>query len=315
VTAALDTVLDRTLVGYGNVGYAMRRRAWRDDEPPAGALAGKVAVVTGAGSGIGTAACAGLARLGATVRMVVRDRARAARAREEVERAARGGVIAADECDVSSLAAVRADGEAFQGPLHVLVHNAGAMPPQREVTAEGNEVALATHVLGPHLLTAVLRRALAAGAPSRVIWVSSGGMYARGLELDDVQSERQEYGPATVYARTKRMEVVLAGQWAERLRDEGIVVHAMHPGWVRTPGLARSLPKFDAVARPLLRTPEQGADTIVWLAAAAAPARSSGGFWHDRRERPQHYLMRTRKTPAQTRALWEACGRLTGVEE
>ena len=110
----------------------------------------------------------------------------------------------------------------------------------------------------------------------------------------------------------KRAQVVLSEQWAEALRGEGIAVHAMHPGWADTPGVRRWLPTFRLATRPLLRTPEQGADTIVWLAAAEEPGRSSGRFWHDRRQRPLHYLGRTKEGEADRRALWEACERLTG---
>ena len=93
--------------------------------------------------------------------------------------------------------------------------------------------------------------------------------------------------------------------------DPGVVVHAMHPGWADTPGVRSSLPTFYRLTRPLLRTPEQGADTIVWLAAAAEPGCSTGGFWHDRRRRPTHRLPWTRESAADREALWTACERLT----
>ena len=144
-----------------------------------------------------------------------------------------------------------------------------------------------------------------------MLWVTSGGMYAQPLRLDDLQYEYGEYSGTAAYARTKRMQVALAREWGERLAGSGIVVHSVHPGWADTPGLAESLPRFKALARPLLRSPEQGADTIVWLAAADQPSSSSGRFWHDRRERPTHYAGRTREGAADRRALWEACEALT----
>jgi hypothetical protein len=78
----------------------------------------------------------------------------------------------------------------------------------------------------------------------------------------------------------------------------------MHPGWAQTPGVTDSLPGFDKIAKPILRTPEQGADTIVWLVAAAEPSRSSGRFWHDRRVRPTHYLPWQHDDPAIRAKLW-----------
>jgi dehydrogenase/reductase SDR family protein 12 len=95
--------------------------------------------------------------------------------------------------------------------------------------------------------------------------------------------------------------------WAKRLAGTGVTVHAMHPGWADTAGVQSSLPRFYRATRPLLRSPDQGADTIVWLGAAAEPADSSGGFWHDRRRRPTHLLPGTREDEADRRRLWAEC--------
>src|SRR3954452_16186758 len=124
----LDTALDRALIGYGNIGYFVRRNFWAADPAP-DALRGRVAIVTGANSGLGKATAAGLARLGASVRMVVRRPAAGHAARADILAAVPRADLGVDECDVSSLASVRRYAEGFDGPLHVLVHNAGVMPP------------------------------------------------------------------------------------------------------------------------------------------------------------------------------------------
>ena len=182
--------------------------------------------------------------------------------------------------DISLRRSVRACAErllASSEPVHVLVHNAGVLPTERRETEEGLELTFATNVLGPHLLTRLLRERLVASAPARVLFVSSGGMYTRRLDVDDLQSRIGPFDGRVAYARSKRAEVVLAERWAEELAGAGVVVHAMHPGWADTPGI-KLIPTFQRVMRPLLRTPEQGADTIVWLAAAEEPGRIDRAF-------------------------------------
>jgi len=245
----------------------------------------------------------------------VRDAGRGERARAVVAEHADGGAVAVHLADLSRPAEVRAFAERFaaeQDALHVLVNNAGVLLSERTETPDGIETVFATNVLGPFLLTNLLLGLLERSAPSRVVNVSSGGMYTARLDVSDLQTERRAYDGPDVYARTKRAEVVLTELWAERLAGTGVTVHAMHPGWADTPGVSGSLPRFHAVTGPLLRTPDEGADTIVWLGAAAEPALRSGRFWHDRRERATHRVPRTCETAADRAALWAACARLTG---
>ena len=149
--------------------------------------------------------------------------------------------------------------------------------------------------------------------PARIINVSSGGMYTQKIRVDDLQWRLQPYDGTRAYARTKRGQVILTELWADRLEDRGIVVHSMHPGWAATPGVADSLPAFYRVTRPLLRTAEEGADTIVWLCASDEAAETTGLFWHDRRPRPTHRARGTRATDQERAALWEALEELTAT--
>jgi dehydrogenase/reductase SDR family protein 12 len=313
ITSLLDTALDRTvLAGYTNVGYALRKRWWADDALRS--MSGSSVLVTGATSGLGLAAAEGFARLGADVWLVARDEQRGERARARIAEHCDGGEARLELCDLAKLDSVRDLARRViehTGRLDVLVHNAGVMPPERTVTDDGIELTFAVNVVAPFLLNRLLTDTLAAGAPARIITVSSGGMYAQRLRADDLQNARGEFSGTTAYARSKRAEVILTELWAQRLADRGIVVHAMHPGWADTPGISESLPRFYRATRPLLRTPEQGADTIVWLGAADEPARSTGGFWHDRRRRPTSLVPWTRETAADREALWHECERLT----
>jgi dehydrogenase/reductase SDR family member 12 len=313
ISSALDTVLDRTVIaGYTNIGYAVRSRGW--DGGALRSMSGKSVLVTGATSGLGLAASEGFARLGADVVLVARDAQRGERARAQVAEHSAGGAARLELCDLAKLASVRDLAQRLDARgdrLDVLVHNAGVLPAERTLTEDGIEMTFAVNVVAPFLLTRLLTERLAASAPSRIVTVSSGGMYTQRLRTDDLQNADGEFSGTTAYARTKRAQVILTELWAQRLAKRGIVAHAMHPGWVDTPGVSASLPGFYRITRPLLRSPEQGADTIVWLGAADEPARSSGGFWHDRRRRPTSLLPWTRETDADRRALWQECERLT----
>ena len=306
-SSLLDTALDLSVIGgYTNVGYRIRSGGWR----PLPRMEGKVVLITGATSGLGLAAAGGFARLGATVWLAVRNRERGEAARARILEHQGEADARVELCDLSRPESVRRFAERFTGEaewLDVLVNNAGVLTQTRELSADGIELTLATNVIGPFLLTQLLVGLLERSAPSRIVNVSPGGMYAQKLRVDDLQSEQGDFDGPTVYARTKRAEVVLTEMWAQRLAGTGVTVHAMHPGWADTGGLKSSLPRFHRATRPLLRSPDQGADTIVWLGAAAEPADSSGGFWHDRRRRPTHLLPRTRETEAERSRLWAEC--------
>ena len=317
IDSLLDTILDRTvLAGYTNVGYRLRKHMWSAEDLRD--MGGKVVLVTGATSGLGLASAKGFAQLGASVRVLVRSEQRGERARAEIVQRSGNDDVSVCVCDLSDLKAVRKFAARFTAAdsrLDVLVNNAGALTSERTLSPEGIELTFATNVLGPFLLTNLLVPLLAKSAPARIINVSSGGMYTQRIHVEDVQMANEKFDGAVAYARAKRAQVILTELWAERLQGAGVVVHAMHPGWADTPGVEVSLPRFYKVTRPLLRTPEQGADTIVWLGAASEPERSSGGFWHDRRQRPTHLLPWTRETAADRNRLWAECERLGGWQD
>jgi dehydrogenase/reductase SDR family member 12 len=312
-SSLLDTALDLSVLGgYTGVGYRIRSRGWT----ALPRMEGKVVLITGATSGLGLAAADGFARLGATVWLAVRNRERGEVARATILEHLGEADVHLGLCDLSGLDSVRQFAERFTAEtprLDVLVNNAGVLTQKRELSADGIELTLATNVIAPFLLTQLLIPMLERSAPSRIVNVSSGGMYSQKLRADDLQSEQEDFDGPTAYARTKRAEVVLSEMWAQRLAGTGVTVHAMHPGWADTPGVRSSLPRFYRVTRPLLRSPYQGADTIVWLGAAAEPPETSGGFWHDRRRRPTHLLPGTRETEVERDRLWAECAALSST--
>ena len=316
IQSLLDTALDRTIVpGYSRIGYRLRRAGWAQDPKP-GALSGRTALVTGANRGIGKSIAAGAARLGATVLLTVRDRSSGEQARREIVASDPDADVRVEVCDVSDLAAVRAfaaDLTTRISTLDVLIHNAGVLPAIRTETRDGHEITLATHVLGPVLLTELLLPVLAISSDPRVILMSSGGMYTQPLPANDPEYRHGRYRGATAYARTKRIQVALTPILARRWAAQHVRVYCTHPGWADTPGVASSLPAFRRITGPILRTPEEGADTAVWL-AATQPAPRTGGFWHDRRRRPEHYLPLTRSGDRDRQLVWRYCADAIGIE-
>lgn len=300
-----DVVLDRTVApGYLRTGLALRKRlpGWPADPAPH-ALQGHVALVTGASSGLGIATVEGLARLGAEVQLVVRDVEKGERVAAELRTRVPNSQLEVRRCDLADLEDVRRfAAETTTDRVDVLVHNAGVMPPQRTESPQGHELTMAVHLLGPVLMTELLRPQLAASESARVVLVTSGGMYAQKLRADDPEYLDGDYSPTTAYARSKRAQVdllpLLAARWSGDL-----TVHATHPGWADTPGVVDSLPRFHKLTGPLLRTAEQGADTTVWL-AATAPAPESGQLWHDRRPRPTVLVPGTRASEGAVQTVY-----------
>ncbi len=312
----VDRLLDFSVVpGYTRLGYRLRGLSWQS--AVAGSLTGKVALVTGASSGLGEATCEGLARAGARVHMLVRKRERGEAARKRIESNLDSGAkLELEVCDLADLEAVRRFAQRFSADeqrLDVLVHNAGVLPAARERSRDGFELAFATNVLGPFVLTGFLLGAMRRADHARVISVSSGGMYAARLDADDPELDLRRFDGPAFYAHTKRAEVALTEVWAELLADTRISFHSMHPGWADTPGLSSSLPRFHHLMRPLLRDSREGADTIVWLATSVEPDQCSGGFWHDRRCRPKHRLPWTRESREERERLWSQCARRGGL--
>ncbi len=304
----LSRAVDPFIVAsFDRTGFRIHSLTFRPDDLDVD-LAGRRCLVTGANSGIGYETALALADLGAEVVLLCRNRERAEKAAQQMRAQTGNSRVLTELIDMSHLASIRAAAKRLSSdPVDVLVHNAGVLPDARVETDEGLELAFATNVIGPFLLTRLLRGNLERSADGRVIWVASGGMYTRRLEVRDPNWNRREYDGVIAYAENKRAQVVLSELWAEELRGSSVVVNAMHPGWADTPSVRRSLPRFYRVTRHILRTPAEGADTVVWLAACPRAREATGRFFFDRQERRTHLLPYTRESEAERRELWELC--------
>ncbi len=282
---------------------------------PLADMTGRVCVVTGANRGIGRATAEGLGALGATLVLVTRRHADGVEAAERIAKEGRAPRPDVVEADLSSQAAVqRAAGEIRDRypRLHVLVNNAGVVTRSRQLTVDGIETQLAVNHLAPFLLTNLLLDQLRAGAPSRVITVSSTTHHGAVIDFDDLQSARA-YDSAEVYAVTKLMNVLFTYELARRLQGTGVTANCLHPGAVATKLLAdyMRVPLVGgALARTFGASPEAGADTVVYLAASPEVERVSGKYFSNRRQ--------ARSSPASydetlARQLWEVSERLTGL--
>jgi retinol dehydrogenase 14 len=277
-------------------------------------MGGKVALVTGGTSGIGKATAMALSAMGADVVVVGRDRERGERAAAEI-RAQTGGRVDLALADLSSQAEVRALAEEFKrryDRLDVLVNNAGLVQSTRTETVDGLESTFAINHLAPFLLTNLLLDMLKQSAPSRVVTVSSEAERWGNIDFDDLQSKKK-YRGFPVYGMTKLANIMFTYELAERLKGTGVAATCMHPGAVNTRFGTNNRGPMTILFRafkPFMRTPEQGADTVIWLAASPDVEGVSGRYYADRKPLEPKKIA---NDPAARRRLWEESERLTGL--
>jgi NAD(P)-dependent dehydrogenase (short-subunit alcohol dehydrogenase family) len=272
-------------------------------------MKGRTVVVTGASTGIGAAAARRLNELGADVHVVGRSPERTRDVAAEVGTEPIVG-------DFARLADVRAVAEEVlvRCPrLDVLVNNAGLTLSRRQMTEDGHETMFQVNHLATFLLTSLLLERLGASAPSRVITTSSVANLGGFVNLRDLDARRLFVGQV-VYGTTKLENILFTRELARRLEGTGVLATCFHPGAVAT-DLGRGDPVgvlWKSPLRRLMRSPEQGADTLVWLATAPVEQLRPGGYYVDRRlglVNPQALSTRL------ARRLWEESARLVGVAE
>ena len=309
-----NTVLDPSIVfSFDQTGF-LRHRLLFDGHDLDVDLAGRVCLITGGNSGLGYATALGLAARGATVWLLCRNEGRAEAAVEKIRSTCNNPNVFHARVDVSDPDSIQTFVDSTSiAKVDVLVNNAGVLLNERSATAHGLELTLATNLVGPLRLTAMLLPLLRKGSRSRVIWVSSGGMYAKSLNVKALHNPPSPFDGVAAYAQTKRAMVVMNELLAEALAALGIASHCMHPGWANTPGVERSIPVFWKLTRPILRSAESGADTILWLAACDKAHEHSGLFWFDREARKTHLVSGTKSTKEERLLCWDELHRWANI--
>jgi retinol dehydrogenase 12 len=278
-------------------------------------MEGKVVLITGGTSGIGKAAATALAAMGAEVVVTGRNEERGEAALAEIRRGSGSQKVSLMLADLAVQAEVRKLAVGFKerhDRLDVLVNNAGLVQSKRTETPDGIELTLAVNHLAPFLLTNLLLDLLMKSAPSRVITISSEARRRAQIDFDDLQSERR-YRAFQVYGMTKKANILFTYELAERLEGSGVVANCLHPGAVNTNFAQNNrgpIALLFRVFKPFMRSPEQGADTLVYLASSPESGEMSGQYLTDRKEvspaEPRDDVLQKR--------LWEISEELTGLK-
>lgn len=280
-------------------------------------VTGQSFVITGANSGLGKATALAIAKKGGTVHLVCRNRERGEAAKTEIAETTGNQNVHLHQLDTSKPRDIYSFVHTFESAgnsVDVLINNAGCMINTRELTEDNLEKNFATNTLGTHILTTALIPLLLKSASPRVVIVSSGGMLVQTLNINDLQFEKlKPFDGTMAYAQNKRQQVVMTEQYAKKYPN--IHFSSMHPGWADTPAVQMSMPDFHAKMKTRLRTVEEGADTIIWLAISeAAIKQQSGLFFQDRTAVSTHLpLAWTKSTPQQNEQLMTELDRIAGT--
>ncbi|MDA4136087.1 MAG: SDR family oxidoreductase [Thaumarchaeota archaeon] len=278
----------------------------------------KTCMITGANSGIGKAAAAGLAKMGAKIAMVCRDAGRGEEARTEILRAsgARSEDVSLMIADLASLESVRRLASEFlqtKQPLHVLMNNAGLILGKRTVTKDGLETTFEVNYLSHFLLTGLLLGTMKASAPSRIINVSSDAHTGGHIDFEDLQEEKS-YGGLRSYSQSKLAQVLFTFELAKKLQGTGVTVNAVHPGVVATNWATRSAGLLSIgikLAHPFMMGAEKGADTLVYLASSPEVADVTGKYFTKRKAVPSS---KDSMDEPDAKKLWDVSLKLAKLE-
>jgi len=272
-------------------------------------------MVTGANSGIGKATAAGLAEMGATVILVCRNREKGEAALSETKEKSGNNSLDLMLADMSSMQSVRQLASEFRRKydrLHVLVNNAGLFMIRRKTTGDGLETTFEVDYLSHFLLTGLLIDLLKAGAPSRLVEVSSIAHYNGHIDFDDLQGEKG-YGGWKAYSQAKLAQVLFTYELARRLKGTGVTANCLHPGAVATNIWSKPLGRAGFIAkitRLFMMGPEGGAETPIYLASSPDVEGVSGKYFTKKKEKESSKESNDEQV---ARRLWRVSEELTGL--
>lgn len=276
--------LVKGLKEYTNSGFITASKSFTESDLDV-KCDGRSYMITGSNSGIGKQTALEIVKRGGTVHMVCRNPHTGEEAKQEMIETSGNSNIHLHILDLSKPTDVLKFAKKFSeenSKLDVLVNNAGCMVNTRETNKEGLDMNFATNTLGTYLLTTGLLPLLEKSDQPRVVTVSSGGMLVQKLDVEDLQFQKMaKYDGTMAYAQNKRQQVEMTESWAGN--HPAVHWSVMHPGWADTPAVRTAMPDFHAKMKEKLRSVEQGADTVVWLAVSPAALQfESGQFWQDR---------------------------------
>src|SRR5215207_538723 len=290
----------------------MERPDW---EKHGGGMGEKVCLITGATSGIGKATAMGLANMGASVVMVGRDRGKGEAAMAEIKEKSPNASVDLMLADVSSQEEIRRLADHFKEAyprLDVLINNAGVIRSKRITTADGIEMTFAVNHLAYFLLTNLLLDVLKASAPSRIVNVSSGAQSNGTIDFDDLQGQKG-YKGAKAYSQSKLANVLFTYELARRLEGTGVTANCLHPGVVRTnfgSGVSGVFGFIVRAWRPLMISPEKGAETSIYLASSPEVESLSSRYFVKKAEARSSDVSYDERL---ARRLWEVSAELTNL--
>jgi len=273
-------------------------------------------LITGSNSGIGYSAALEISKRGGRVHLICRNRERGEKALNEIKQESKNENVFLHICDISLIRDIKIFTQQWLESgqvVDVLIHNAGIMNTEREETSEGIEKTFATNLLAPFLLTKLLldnesNKQKPQDMKQRVIIVSSGGMLTQKMSTDfefkRVLNGEKKWDGMAAYAQTKRASVYLTELFAEKYPH--VNFFSMHPGWVNTPQLESAMPTFNRLTKRMQRTPQEGSDTIVWLAISPTVEETfSSMFFQDRQPVDKFISNSNTESPAEdVEKLW-----------